>query len=72
MEHFAINPYLTINTIAEELEIGYSTAQRGVAKLEAAGIIKKMDDNKRDRVYCATKILDILEEPALIRAVSPC
>ncbi len=68
VQHFAVNPYFTINKIAEDLGIAYSTAQRGVQKLEAAGIIKKMNDNKRDKVYCATEILSILEEPTKIRA----
>lgn len=63
VQHFAVNPYFTTNKIAEELGIAYSTAQRGVQKLEAAGIIKKTNDNKRDKVYCATEILNILEEP---------
>ena len=30
VQHFAVNPYLTTNKIAEELKIAYSTAQRGV------------------------------------------
>jgi Fic family protein len=68
VQHFAINPYFTTNKIAEELGIAYSTAQRGVQKLEAAGIIKKTNDNKRDKVYCATEILNILEEPTKIMA----
>jgi Fic family protein len=68
VEHFAVNPYLTTNKIAENLGIAYSTAQRGVQKLEAAGIVKKTNDNKRDKVYCATEILNILEEPTKIRA----
>lgn len=68
VQHLAVNPYFTTNKIAEELNIAYSTAQRGVQKLESAGIIKKTNDNKRDKVYCATQILDILEEPAKIRA----
>jgi len=68
VQHLAVNPYFTINKIAEELGIAYSTAQRGVGKLEAAGIIKKTNDNKRDKVYCATEILSILEEPTKIRA----
>lgn len=66
VEHCAVNPYLTVNKISDELDIAYSTAQRGVQKLEAAQIIKQVDDSKRDRVYCATEILDILEEPAKI------
>ncbi|MEN8236715.1 MAG: Fic family protein [Pseudomonadota bacterium] len=68
VEHFAVNPYLTIKKIAEELAIAYSTAQRGMQKLEAKQIIKQVGDNKRDRVYCATEILNILEEPAKIHA----
>lgn len=68
VEYFAMNPYFTINNIAEKLQIAYSTAQRSVKKLEAAGIIKQTNDNKRDKVYCATEILSILEEPTKIRA----
>lgn len=68
VQHFAVNPYFTTNKIAEELGVAYSTAQRGVQKLEAAGIIKKTNDNKRDKIYCATEILNILEEPTKIMA----
>lgn len=68
IKHFAVNPYFTINKIAEDFAIAYSTVQRAVQKLEAAGIIKKTNDNKRDKVYCATEILNILEEPTKIRA----
>lgn len=68
VEHFAVNPYLTIKKISEELDIAYSTAQRGVSKLEAENIIQQVGGNKRDKVYCATQILSILEEPARIHA----
>lgn len=63
VQHFAVNPYLTTNRIAEELKIAYSTAQRGVHKLEETKIIKKINSSKRDKIYCATEILAILEEP---------
>jgi len=68
VEHFAINPYVTLKNISEELHIAYTTAQRGVQKLEAAHIVTQINEGKRDRVYCATDILDILEEPTKIRA----
>ncbi|MCK4934215.1 MAG: Fic family protein [Simkaniaceae bacterium] len=68
IEHFAINPYVTIKKIAEELNIAYSTAKRGIEKLELAGIIKQVNEAKRDKIYCATEILDVLEEPAKIQA----
>lgn len=68
VEHFAMNPYCTINKMSADFGIAYSTAQRGIQKLEAAGIIQKTTANKRDKVYCATAILRILEEPTKIRA----
>ncbi len=66
VERFAVNPYLTINKIAEELQIAYSTAQRGVQRLEEVKIINRTTSGKRDKVYCATEILKILEEPTKI------
>lgn len=65
---FAVNPYLTIKKIAAELDIAYSTADRGVRKLLSENIIIQVSGNKRDKVYCATEILSILEEPAKIHA----
>lgn len=68
VQHLAINPYLTTNRMVEELKIAYSTAQRAIQKLEDAKIIKQMNSGKRDKIFCATEILDILEEPAKINA----
>ena len=66
VEQFAINPYLTINKLTKDLQIAYSTAQRGIQRLEKAKIIKQTNTGKRDKVYCATEILTILEEPTKI------
>lgn len=68
VEYFAVNPYLTITKIATELKIAYSTAERGVRALLEKNIITQVTDNKRDKVYCATEILAILEEPATINS----
>lgn len=68
VDHFAVNPYLTIKKIAEELEIAYSTAERGVRKLLGENIIRQVGGGKRDKVYCATEILSILEGSAKIRS----
>jgi hypothetical protein len=32
--------------------------------LEVGGVVAKVGDRKRDRIFCARAILDILEEPA--------
>jgi len=67
IKHFAINPFLTVKKISQSLNVSLATAHRAVNKLENLDIIKQMGENQRNRVYCATKILDILEEPAKIR-----
>ncbi|MEM7175879.1 MAG: Fic family protein [Chlamydiota bacterium] len=72
VEQFAVNPYLTIKKIAEDLDIAYSTAERGVQKLIRENIIHKIGGNKRDKVFCAIDILSILEEPAKIYSDFPC
>ncbi len=64
--HLAINPYITTKKIAERLEIAFTTVQRAIEKLEEMGIIEQTSEGKRDRVYCATAILNILEEPTKI------
>jgi Fic family protein len=67
VDRFAINPYLTTKKAAKDLSIAYSTAQRAISKLIEKNIIQKMGNEERNKVYCATEILAILEEPAKLR-----
>ncbi|HUH12197.1 MAG TPA: Fic family protein [Longimicrobiales bacterium] len=60
----AENPYCTINRVASRLNVAFTTAQRAIERLEKLRIVKRVRPAKRDRVYCATALLDILEEPA--------
>jgi predicted transcriptional regulator len=60
----AANPFLTITSAASQLNLAFTTAQRGIERLERNGILQRVSDTKRDRVYCAQALLDILEEPA--------
>lgn len=64
----AANPFLTITGAAVQLKLAFTTVQRAVERLERAGILQPVSDAKRDRVYCARALLDILEEPAQLRA----
>jgi Fic family protein len=66
VNHFAVNPYLTTKKIAKELQLAYSTAERAINKLLGKNIIKQVNNKKRDKVYCATEILSILEKPTKI------
>jgi len=58
------NPYWTVSGIAKRLGVAYTTAQRGVQRLVDSGALFLSTDAKRNKVYCARAILDILEEPA--------
>ena len=60
----AANPYLTIKKTARRLNVAFTTVQRAIEKLEQQGIVVEVSGGKRNRVYCATKLLAILEEPA--------
>ena len=57
------NPFVTANKASESLEIAYNTANRSLLALEKADILAPTTDAKRDRVFVARKLLDILEEP---------
>jgi Fic family protein len=60
---FAENPFWMVNRLAERLDVAFTTAQRAIDRLESAGIVALLGDTKRNRVYCARALLEILEEP---------
>ena len=68
IEHLAVNPFLTVKNISKQLNIAFTTAQRAIQKLESLGILTQITESKRDRLYCANKILNILEEPTTIKS----
>lgn len=67
IKNLALNPYCTVNKIAKQLNVAFTTAQRAIIKLEELDIITQVSPGRRDRVYCAKGILDILEEPTKIK-----
>jgi len=69
VELLAENPFWTINRAAERLEIAYTTAQRAMEKLASHNIMTQVGEARRDRVFCAKKIMDILEEPPRLTPV---
>lgn len=66
VKHLAVNPYFTTKKIATNLNVAFTTAQKAIEKLLNLGIVTQTSQKKRDRVYCATDILSILEEPTKI------
>ena len=63
LERLSENPFVTIPGVAEELGIAFTTAQRALERLERLGIVRAASEARRGRVYCAWKLLEILEEP---------
>jgi len=67
----AENPYWTVKRVAERMEVAFTTAQRAVDKLEERSILTRTSEARRDRVYCAKAILEILEQPARLAPIRP-
>lgn len=68
LDLFAENPFWTVNKLAARLGVAFTTAQRAIDRLESTGIVALAAEAKRNRVYCARAILEILEErPRLMK-----
>ena len=63
LDLFVENPFWTVRGVAERLDVAFTTAQRAIDRLEAVGVAARVGDGRRNRVYCAGPILDLLEEP---------
>lgn len=61
------NPFMTVNGVAKKHKMAFPTAQRAIDKLKKRKILKQANDAKRNRIYCARVILNILEEPANLK-----
>ncbi|MCP5060467.1 MAG: Fic family protein [bacterium] len=64
----AENPYWTVKRAAERLDVAYTTAQRAIERLVEAGVMQQVGEAKRNRIFCATEILAVLEEPTRLDA----
>ena len=62
LDLFAENPFWTVGGVAGRLGVAFTTAQRAIDRLEAAGVVTRLGVARRNRVYCAGAILDVLEE----------
>ena len=60
---FVRNPFRTVGGVAKELDVAYTTARRAIDRLEEAGIVSLVGAARRNRMYCARAMLEILEAP---------
>ena len=63
LDLFVENPFWTVRGVAERLEVVFTTAQRAIDRLERAGVVAQVREQRRNRVYYAAHILDVLEAP---------
>ena len=61
LDLFSENPFWTVRALAERLDVAFTTAQRAVNRLETLGVVSRTGKERRDRLYCAWAILDVLE-----------
>ena len=71
IDRFAENPFWTVAGLAERLAVAYTTAQRAINRLESEGIVALVGAARRNRVYCAHAILEVLEEPPRLAVARP-
>jgi hypothetical protein len=65
------NPFITVRKAEQYLDVAYNTAAAALRQLVRDHIITQKGDARRDRVFCAQALLDILEEPARLTASLP-
>jgi Fic family protein len=66
----AANPFITTTGVTRQLGVAFTTAQRAIERLERNGVVQQTTDARRNRVYCARALLDILEEPAHLKPIA--
>ncbi len=55
-----VNPMVSLNGISEFLEVTWPTAKASVEQLIKLGILKEISGRKRNRIYCAKELLNII------------
>lgn len=63
---FAENPYWNTKKLSERLGVAFTTAQRAIGVLVEKKVLSQVDNAQRDRMFCATRIMEILDQPPKI------
>lgn len=59
IDELFVNPAITVNSTAEFLSIGFSSAKKLIERLLGAGIVREATGHKRNRVFLAQEIVDL-------------
>lgn len=58
------NPYMTAGRASERLDVSHGGAMRGIRRLEAAGVLVRVEGKRRTRVWEAPAIIRTMRSPA--------
>lgn len=61
--HLFEAPYLDVTTVADWLDVQYSTANRLVGRLEDDGVLEELTGKDRNRFYRASEVFEIINKP---------
>jgi Fic family protein len=56
-------PVVTANQVRQALEIAFPAAYRALAQLQELGIVESLTDQKRNRVFIAREVVQLLNRP---------
>lgn len=57
------NPYLTVTEAAERIGMSYGAANNAVERLVDDGVLEQMNERKKNRVFVAREVMEIIERP---------
>jgi Fic family protein len=63
INHLFANPVTSIRELAEVLGVSFEVARRLVGSLEKRGVLEEITDRRRNRVYAAREIMQVLQGP---------
>jgi len=63
VDELFVNPYVTISGASKRWDASYPTAQSAIEALVRLNILHEVTGRRRDRVYCAKELLNILSRP---------
>jgi Fic family protein len=56
-------PVVTVALVSARLEITYNAARNNMRRLIEAGILKEVGGRRRNRIYIAERVLDVINKP---------
>jgi len=57
------SPVVTVNQVLHSLGIAFPAANRALAQLQQAGIVEPLTGQKRNRIFVAREVIDLLNRP---------